>query len=69
MVDWDGLLGFAVVILLLLFVLLLVLRELVCWYFKINKRIQLLDSINAKLDAQNRRIHSGEREIKIESGV
>lgn len=29
-----------------------VMREVYCWYFKINKRVELLESINAKLAAQ-----------------
>lgn len=32
--------------------LFLLMREVYCWYFKINKRVELLESINAKLAAQ-----------------
>lgn len=36
--------------LLILLVIILIIRELVCWYWKINKIVQCLESIESKMD-------------------
>jgi hypothetical protein len=47
--DWGKPIGILVGLLLVQFVLFLILREFACWYFKINQRLHLLQSIDAKL--------------------
>jgi hypothetical protein len=38
-----------VIVLVVLFLLFLVGRELICWYFKINRRVDLLEEILEEL--------------------
>jgi hypothetical protein len=40
------------VILIIAFVIILIGREITCWYFKINKRVELLEEILAELRAK-----------------
>jgi len=44
----------ALVVLGILIVIFLVFREVVCWYWKINRMVQLLESIEALLNSQVR---------------
>lgn len=60
--DMQNIAAYLLVALLIVAVLFLVLREVSCWYFKINRRIALLESINAKLDAQSRATNTAEKE-------
>ena len=39
----------ALVVLLIVFVVFFILRELMCWYWKINEIVGLLESINSKI--------------------
>jgi hypothetical protein len=41
------------VIILIMFIIFLIGRELVCWYFKINQMIQILQTISSKLSGAN----------------
>jgi hypothetical protein len=43
-----------VVALAILVVVFLVFREVVCWYWKINRVVELLESIDATLRSRNR---------------
>lgn len=45
----------------ILFVIFLVIREIICWYWKINEGIELLRSINDKLSTL--------KEIKVSESV
>lgn len=49
----DALLIGLVVLLIAIFIILLI-REITCWYFKINERVELLKRIATALDLQNR---------------
>ena len=62
--DMENLAAYVLLALLIVAVLFLVLREVSCWYFKINRRIELLQSINAKLDAQSRPTNTAEKATK-----
>lgn len=43
----------AVIGLLILIVLFLAVREIVCWYWKINRIVELLESIDTRLRDRN----------------
>ncbi|RPI06458.1 MAG: hypothetical protein EHM64_02945 [Ignavibacteriae bacterium] len=45
----ETVIGSALAVLLIVFVVFLILRELMCWYWKINKIIVVLESIESKL--------------------
>jgi len=42
-----------IVFIVLFFIFFLVGRELVCWYFKINRRVELLENILTELKSKN----------------
>jgi hypothetical protein len=44
----------AVVTLVIVIVIFLVFREVVCWYWKINRVVELLESIDATLRSRDR---------------
>jgi hypothetical protein len=44
----------AVIALVIVVVIFLVFRELVCWYWKINRMVELLESIDATLRSRDR---------------
>ena len=44
----------AVIALVILVVIFLVFRELVCWYWKINRMVELLENIDATLRSRDR---------------
>ena len=44
----------AIIALVIVVVIFLVFREVVCWYWKINRMVELLDSIDATLRNRDR---------------
>jgi hypothetical protein len=44
----------AVIALVIVVVIFLMFRELVCWYWKINRMVELLESIDATLRSRDR---------------
>ncbi len=42
--------GMLIIIIFVGFIIWLLIRELRCWYFKINERVELLESINRNLE-------------------
>jgi hypothetical protein len=49
--NGSELLGIIIGIVIGAIILFIILRELICWYYKINARVDLLREINRKLDA------------------
>lgn len=49
----DGSFFALLVVLGILFLFFLIGRELICWYFKINRRVELLESILIELRNKN----------------
>lgn len=45
----DNPVGIIIITLVILFAIFMVMRELMCWYWKINEMISLLKDINEKL--------------------
>lgn len=46
----DEAIGLVLVCIIVVIVVWLIVREIMCWYWKINRAISLLESINQKLD-------------------
>lgn len=47
--DFGSIIGILIVVLVILFVIFMLMRELMCWYWKINEVVSLLKSIDNKL--------------------
>lgn len=60
----DDAIGLVLVYILISILVLLVIRELVCWYWKVNRAVSLLESIYRKLD----RLPAREKEALKEEG-
>ena len=46
----DDAVGIIVIVVIVWFVLFLILREVMCWYWKINKMVGLMQEMSGKLD-------------------
>ena len=53
MPDMGSVIGTLLVVVVILFVIFLVIREVMCWYWKINRIVVLLESIDKKLFANS----------------
>lgn len=51
--DMGGLIAGLLITLIICFVIFLIMRELMCWYWKINEGILLLKSIDRKLSSKS----------------
>lgn len=45
----NELIGYFILALVISFIIFLILRELMCWYYKINKIVSLLEEISSRL--------------------
>ena len=61
--DTNGLLTFLVIGIVLIFIFLLI-RELHCWYWKINARLNALEKIHGTLGDIKRALDNIERSIE-----
>jgi len=55
----DEEIGVVLIVLLVVLVVFLICREIVCWYWKINKQISLLESIDSHLQTLCNRLNPG----------
>lgn len=53
MMNWDSFIGQLFIVLLVVLVVFLILRELICWYWKINEKVALLKEIRDLLRSQS----------------
>jgi hypothetical protein len=51
--DFGSIIGILIVVLVILFVIFMLMRELMCWYWKINEVVSLLKSIDNKLSSNS----------------
>ena len=56
--QWGQMLGILAVSVFFLLVTFLILREGVCWYFKINERLDLMREMNASMTALESRLNA-----------
>jgi uncharacterized protein YoxC len=48
--DYSGLLSNLIVFAAIAFGIFLLLREIICWYYKINRMVKVIESIDDRLD-------------------
>ena len=56
----DEYIGIFFVTILISIIVILIIREIVCWYWKINKIVEILERISSQLESQTSDINQDE---------